>query len=703
MSKPTPRLYQLDAVDAAIRTMDAGERALVHLPTGTGKTVVMTLLAEHYAERGPILLVAHMGELLDQATAMLERAGFLVLREQADDRVSPYVVGGYRASFTQPIAVVGSIPTMRGDRLHKWPADFFSLVLVDETHHATAATYRRFLSHWSADTHVCGVTATPQRAGLAKLFTTAYSMSLGAPSLPGSAIGEGWLVPLEMYRLNIIGWDISKLARPKGKNQDITADAAQRFVEEGFLPMVRAIRERIQGMRTVIFVPGVSLARRVAEYLSAYVTPDEAAEYRAAWERAGWSAEHIEDAIERITARIPAVAVSGDTPRERPPGITGELVTRREILDAFEAWSPRQPERGVQALVNDSIFTEGVDLPSIECIVVARLTRSTIRMTQMIGRGARLDRETAHLVNRCETAADRQAVIAFSGKPKCVVYLLSGDGAELDIVTPAHLAAKEWDERPASSQREQYRAILDRLLDDHSEHYRAQLMDMLIRDGLTLQDLRAIEDAGDPVKASDLLEAALEARVKRELDKAKRDAERADLVAAIEAKQAAKRADRAADMADKTEHTIERVVTPAERRAAIVESWEKYQRISIEELERLYPWTTLRVDKQHPLARAINPCFRRWTTKRMPAEPQQRSKAQQAKHDERRIEAGNAMKRYLISKGMPPHRARATAGALWQIASAWTLTQVTRELQYWQVQLGERKPYSPQHHARDYA
>lgn len=81
---------------------------------------------------------------------------------------------------------------------------------------------------------------------------------------------------------------------------------------------------------------------------------------------------------------IEAKFVTGDTPKR----------VRSERLDAFR-------NQQYPVLLNCGVFTEGTDIPNIDCIVLARPTKSRNLLVQMIGRGMRLypGKENCHIID----------------------------------------------------------------------------------------------------------------------------------------------------------------------------------------------------------------------------------------------------------------------------------------------------------------
>lgn len=331
------RPYQKVAIDGARERFRAGDRStLVVMPTGCGKTIVFTEMARLAAQRGGrTLVLAHRKELVEQARDKIQRfggvdAGIDMGTEKPD-------------TLTPPTVVVASVQTLHKRRLAQYDPGEFGLIVVDEAHHATAASYRRILDHF-VSARVVGVTATPDRAdgtGLRKVFdSTAYVYDIR------DAIEEGYLVPLVQRFVQVECFDLSsvRVTRKGDFNDD---DLAAQIKGEAALHEIAAPTvEQSAGRPTIVFVPGVEPAHALADVIN------------------GYDAGH-------------AAAIDGKTDRK----------DRADIIDAFQ--------RGeVRYLVNCAVLTEGFDAPPIACVAVARPTRSRALYAQMVGRGTRLSPET---------------------------------------------------------------------------------------------------------------------------------------------------------------------------------------------------------------------------------------------------------------------------------------------------------------------
>ena len=107
-----------------------------------------------------MLILAHRGELLDQAADKLKKTTGLI---SAVEKAEQSCIGSwYRV-------VVGSVQTlMREKRLAGFSEDYFDDIIIDEAHHAISDSYTRVLEHFPS-AKVLGVTATPDRGDMKNL------------------------------------------------------------------------------------------------------------------------------------------------------------------------------------------------------------------------------------------------------------------------------------------------------------------------------------------------------------------------------------------------------------------------------------------------------------------------------------------------------------------------------------------------------
>ena len=156
-----PYPYQqemLEALDVE-RSVHGRHRNLIVAATGTGKTVVAaldyrSLCNEETGARPSLLFVAHRKEILEQSLRTYREV-------LADPSFGELYVGGARPERWRH--VFASVQSLTSYGITNIPADAYEVVVIDEFHHAEAATYRRILEHLEP-LELLGLTATPERA-----------------------------------------------------------------------------------------------------------------------------------------------------------------------------------------------------------------------------------------------------------------------------------------------------------------------------------------------------------------------------------------------------------------------------------------------------------------------------------------------------------------------------------------------------------
>lgn len=249
------RPYQAEARDAIFREWDKGnDKTLLVLPTGTGKTIVFSDVTQECVRRGErVLILAHRGELLDQAADKLKRStGLVAAVEKAEQSCQG---SWYRV-------VVGSVQTlMREKRLAGFSQDYFDDIIIDEAHHAISDSYQRVLEHFSA-AKVLGVTATPDRGDMRNLGQIFDSLAYEY-TLP-RAIKEGYLSPIKAVTIPL-KLDLSGVAMQSGdfKASDIDT-ALDPYLYQIADEMINYCKDR----KTVVFLPLIKTSQKFRDILN---------------------------------------------------------------------------------------------------------------------------------------------------------------------------------------------------------------------------------------------------------------------------------------------------------------------------------------------------------------------------------------------------------------------------------------------------
>ena len=251
------RPYQLQAEQAVLEEWERGVlRTLMVLPTGCGKTVVFSQIIEDRVRAGDrCLILAHRGELLDQAADKLRQAtGLGSALEKAE---STCLGSWYRVA-------VGSVQSlMREKRLSRFDPGYFQTIVVDEAHHVLSEGYRRVLDHFSP-ARVLGVTATPDRGDMRSLGQFFESLAFEYP-LP-RAIKEGWLCPIKALTIPL-KLDLTGVGVQAGdfKSRDLDT-ALDPYLEQIAVEMEEHCKDR----RTVVFLPLVKTSQKFKNILNTH-------------------------------------------------------------------------------------------------------------------------------------------------------------------------------------------------------------------------------------------------------------------------------------------------------------------------------------------------------------------------------------------------------------------------------------------------
>lgn len=249
------RPYQQAAREAIHAEWNDGRRrTLLVLPTGTGKTIVFAAVTEDQVRSGSrVLVLAHRGELLEQAADKIKRStGLASAVEKAEQTCLD--------SWCR--VVVGSVQSLqRPARLEQFPADYFGTIIIDEAHHAITDGYQRVLEHFP-EANVLGVTATPDRGDMRNLGEVFDSLAFEYKLT--QAIREGYLCPILAQTIPL-QLDISQVTLSGG-------DFAVGGLGTALDPYLEQIASEMQtacaGRKTVVFLPLIKTSRKFRDILN---------------------------------------------------------------------------------------------------------------------------------------------------------------------------------------------------------------------------------------------------------------------------------------------------------------------------------------------------------------------------------------------------------------------------------------------------
>jgi superfamily II DNA or RNA helicase len=353
----TLREYQQEVINNIIKSHKGGfNRQLIHMATGTGKTIVFSALPFLLGLK--TLVLVNRDELVRQTVNKCNLVG-------GGNHIG--IIQRKVASLNHQVVVASVQTLLSNGRLYQlFPKGLaeagFGLLVTDECHHARAEGYEAIYTWFGLDEpnksrllHL-GFTATPMRTdgkGLGLWFdVVAYSLALP------KAIKDKHLTPLLGYKLlfendEVESWEV-----------DTTGDYASSYLDRLANRPVRdkaivtAWREEGLNRPTIAFCASVEHAKRLADEFNN---------------------------LPKLLSDCQKLSKNKLKPKRVAAAMWGNMPVKERVQLLAEY------KRGeVLILTNCSLFTEGFDAPHTACVILARPTSSELTYLQMIGRGTRL-------------------------------------------------------------------------------------------------------------------------------------------------------------------------------------------------------------------------------------------------------------------------------------------------------------------------
>ena len=334
--RPYPYQQAILEALAVEREVHHRHRNLVVAATGTGKTVIAApdyreLARSVEGERPSLLFVAHRQEILQQSLRTYREV-------LADANFGELLVDGQHPQRWRHI--FASVQSLHSTTLTAFDHTAFDIVVIDEFHHAEAATYRRLLDHFLPH-ELLGLTATPERADGVDVRSFFNGRTAAELRLWDALEGE-LLSPFHYFGL-ADGTDLSGLKWTSGRYDEGELSTLYTGNDARAKIVIKQLPDKVLdpgAMKALGFCVSVAHAHYMADVFN----------------RAG----------------LPAAALSGASSRvERDRALT--QLRRGEIACIFTV----------------DLFNEGVDLPDVDTLLMLRPTESATIFLQQLGRGLR--------------------------------------------------------------------------------------------------------------------------------------------------------------------------------------------------------------------------------------------------------------------------------------------------------------------------
>ena len=366
--------YQRDMLRQIEDAFVTHQSVMVQMPTGTGKTVLISEVVKREERRvkNPcVWIVVHRRELVEQIKETLERR----LGTSLDaEREKSSVIEVFSIQWL----------SRHYQELDEQP----TLIVIDEAHHAVAKTYEEVMNAYP-NAKKLGVTATPCRL-TKRGFTDLFEVLLCSHSIP-KFIKEGYLSDFDYISLNPNSEDQKKIdgLEKRAADGDYSIAEMQEVLDckPSIERLYQTIKDFASGKKGIVYAINIEHAEHIAEY------------YRE--------------------QGLAAVAISSKTPKEE----------RRRMIELFKEGSAGdkpycaslslittvgqdETPKEIQILVNVDLFGEGFDCPDVEFIQLARPTLSLAKYLQMVGRGLRVAKG-----KECCTLLDNVGLYRLFGLP----------------------------------------------------------------------------------------------------------------------------------------------------------------------------------------------------------------------------------------------------------------------------------------------
>lgn len=346
------RFYQYDMLVEAARLMRLGvRRILLVLPTGAGKTVMASAMIQSAMQQSMAAqFMVHRRELIEQTSETFTRMNL----------PHGFIAAGYPMDFANLVTLAGVQTLVRRLDLVLPPR----LAVVDEAHHATAASWEAVLSEYQdKDCFTVGLTATPQRLD-GKGLDQHFDVMIIGPS-PSSLIEWGYLSSFTYYAPGEP--DLTSVHKTAGDfNRGELGEVMNKPKLIG--DMVEHYAKHAHQMKGIIFAASVEHSINIAREFSGN--------------------------------GIPTLHVDGQMAKN----------DRRYRMDAFKAGD-------VRLMTNVDLFGEGLDVPGIGYVGLGRPSHSLAMVKQQWGRGLRPIYDEGFDIS---TDQGRLLAIQFGPKPQAV-------------------------------------------------------------------------------------------------------------------------------------------------------------------------------------------------------------------------------------------------------------------------------------------
>lgn len=396
---------------------DGHKSVLVVLPTGSGKTILFSLIILH--KKVKTLVICERRELVFQiAEKIKEVTGLRVEIEMGEMKVTTNDGDLFGVKADVVVTTVQTQFSGGGDgggRMMKLDPSEFGLLVCDEFHHSASRSYQEVFKYYKSNPKlkILGVTATPDKLMEFELGEVFDHVAFNYPLWDGdepSAIYDGWLVPIVQQFVPVTSFDISHIKTQAGDLSGADLEAVLKS-EKPMQQFVAGIFEIMHGLE-LNSLHGLNTRDWAAQVDG--MVPKRS----IAFTRFVEHARLLANILNRIKPGF-AAYVHGMQNKDE----------RRQIINTFKNGT------GPSIIVNCNVLGEGYDDDGVRIVFTVCPTKSRQRYSQWIGRGTRPLKSIVDRLNNSPHASFRKWLIRTSEKRECLVVDFIGNSGKHKLIS----------------------------------------------------------------------------------------------------------------------------------------------------------------------------------------------------------------------------------------------------------------------------
>ena len=337
--KILPNKMQLEALESLKQLRIEGkDKALLISATGTGKTYFSAFDAQRVKPER-LLFVVHRENIT--------RASLKSYRRIFGPNVEMGILSGNRKEIEARFLFATIQTLSKDDVLAQFKPDTFDYIVIDEVHRSGSRSYEKILNYFKPK-FLLGMSATPERTDGYDIYKT-FDYNIAYEIRLNKALEENMLCPFHYYGVSELEIDGEVIDEKVAFNQLICQERVDRIIEKAQL--YGWDQGRVKGL---IFCSQVKEAKALS----------------AAFNEKGYR----------------TIALDGSSSEEE----------REQAIKALE----KEEAEGeyLDYIFTVDIFNEGVDIPTVNQIIMLRPTQSAIVFVQQLGRGLRKNPNKEYVV-----------------------------------------------------------------------------------------------------------------------------------------------------------------------------------------------------------------------------------------------------------------------------------------------------------------